>query len=714
MSPLILALGAAALVIALTLAAHFIRSADRQRDALRAARNRPPPPPIVRQRTVYFVRGVQDWQRITLNRQGQTLKPFNLGELRHQLFPPPPVEAASVTASPTDSESDAPATGETPIHSESLTEDQTVSSNDDNSNAAPEPAPPEPPAFIPDPLEDGLLLEQDELNHVLQKWHRNIAATIDTGLATPELRYCEVVLYDNRPPADASAFQITCGKRLADLDRLRGITANLLAAPLQASVEVSFASGPIADDGIFRVVIDSSAARGPTVEAPPSVWGLSIEARQAFSPSGLGTAILAPDGYALAELVGMNLFIHHALFQHSDFEPAIGLYTRILQELQPHIALPKLLERVAVFELGEQVDTIAVADHKTIFQGQVRQDEKRKVQSYCTLTDKLLTPKLGRDVLIRHGGGTTDNTTPNETKPDGDFHIVLWSSPLGNIIEPAPTRLFGLPVAHYDAAFLPSGRGEAIVDKDGFIAAELFKDALYVHFDLMRTGSLNEARTYARLLTAVLETQKVSGLEGNQLDQANRDRYADVCLGVSTPLASPGLHCDVEALTRVQSDMHNLLLQAGQEEQGLYQLEAAPESQLAEEFDRLLEVANVLDVKVSERMLTVSTDVLFCRNPGTGRLHEIGAFDIQIPTEGGEITWINRTRKVDGYQQHMNGPHIFADGRACLGNVKDLFPQLIAKRDFASAVQVAIAFVEAVNINDAAGKHIGSWPLAQS
>jgi hypothetical protein len=68
---------------------------------------------------------------------------------------------------------------------------------------------------------------------------------------------------------------------------------------------------------------------------------------------------------------------------------------------------------------------------------------------------------------------------------------------------------------------------------------------------------------------------------------------------------------------------------------------------------------------------------------------------------------------VDGFEEDMNAPHVYSDGHACLGNVEDLFPELIAKRDFASALQLAIVFIESVNVNDSAGKKIDHWPVAR-
>ena len=185
-------------------------------------------------------------------------------------------------------------------------------------------------------------------------------------------------------------------------------------------------------------------------------------------------------------------------------------------------------------------------------------------------------------------------------------------------------------------------------------------------------------------------------------------------MSVVLPLAFPGLDGNKTSLNQSQTRLHQLVRQSRQDEQDLFQLEAHPDDELGREFDCLLDVASVVDVKVGDNKLTVTTEVLNCVDPRTGILHEIGAFDIQIPTNGSsDIRWFNRTRKVDGYREGMNAPHVWAAGNACLGNTEALFPKLTAKRDFASAVQVAVAFIEYVNVDDPAGKLIHHWPYAR-
>ena len=48
---------------------------------------------------------------------------------------------------------------------------------------------------------------------------------------------------------------------------------------------------------------------------------------------------------------------------------------------------------------------------------------------------------------------------------------------------------------------------------------------------------------------------------------------------------------------------------------------------------------------------------------------------------------------------------------ACLGDIEHLIPQLIERREYASVVQIAIAYLESVNTNDAWGESIVQFPI---
>jgi hypothetical protein len=143
---------------------------------------------------------------------------------------------------------------------------------------------------------------------------------------------------------------------------------------------------------------------------------------------------------------------------------------------------------------------------------------------------------------------------------------------------------------------------------------------------------------------------------------------------------------------------------------------------LAQEFDNLFFAPQVLDITFYENeVLEVYTDTLYCTDPRTNILHEIGRFKIVFDKrrigEGDdehpkEVLWYNQTQKIEGCNSNMMAPHIFSSGTACIGNMMREFAGFLRNREYFVATLMAIKFVESVNVNDDAGKYINNWPRA--
>lgn len=130
------------------------------------------------------------------------------------------------------------------------------------------------------------------------------------------------------------------------------------------------------------------------------------------------------------------------------------------------------------------------------------------------------------------------------------------------------------------------------------------------------------------------------------------------------------------------------------------------------EFDRLIGVPKVKDVRVAPGVIQVFTDILYCVDPRTNRRHRIGIFRIDIFENcvNGGVRWTNLTNR------HSNGhhaPHIDRHGVACFGNTAEIWPELIGNYEFAAAAMVAIQFVESVNTDDPWGMTISQWPVEE-
>src|ERR1019366_1101847 len=99
---------------------------------------------------------------------------------------------------------------------------------------------------------------------------------------------------------------------------------------------------------------------------------------------------------------------------------------------------------------------------------------------------------------------------------------------------------------------------------------------------------------------------------------------------------------------------------------------------------KLTALPKVKDVSVTEEIISVHTSILNCPDTRTNLMHEIGAFRIDIYIGTGDVRWHNTTRRVHGFKDRQMAPHIWEDGRACLGNMQEPFAQLIARHEYSA------------------------------
>ncbi len=288
---------------------------------------------------------------------------------------------------------------------------------------------------------------------------------------------------------------------------------------------------------------------------------------------------------------------------------------------------------------------------------------------------------------------------------NGDgFHIHLGAWPANTpTCQPRAGTVGGAKLHERgDKVGSASGLGDLIFDDMGNVIGELVENNLYFYENVVRNGSLTEARYFAEVLARArsLIKQKRTG------KKAAASAFVEECLQV----AAQELPADC-CVDEDQQSLVELLKKAERQEQDMFHIESNTDVEAGKEFDALLALDKVIDVKVTGNSIVVTTKTLHCQHPSTLDYHEIGAFDIHIYPQNGSIQWKNQTRMINGGNGAMNAPHVNGEGNACFGNTQELFPALINKRDFATAVMMAIAFVESVNIEDSWGKYIVNWPV---
>lgn len=354
-------------------------------------------------------------------------------------------------------------------------------------------------------------------------------------------------------------------------------------------------------------------------------------------------------------------------------------------------------------------------------------DGKQK-EKFVEIAEEEILPFLGgQNVILSVPHGYAKALPPVGSR---DFQVFIWSSPVGSKNKTTPTRMFGFEVDCRDESFPPSGEGTAIVDPEtGHAVAEFFPDrAIYIHHDLCHHGTDRELSIFRKILEevvaeiAIIPEERIArdARRAEERRAHSRASYVSECSKRFERTVSGTKQAVLDGsaeIAELQKRLVRKIREVAGAERKLEQLMATKGGELdkyGQEFDKLLSVPKVKDVVAGDGVIKIFTEVLYCIDPRTRKRHEIGEFRIEIYTNGANngVHWYNITRRVDGYESGMQAPHVFPSGKACLGNTAEIFPDLIGRYEFSAAAMVAIQFVESVNTDDAAGRHIDKWPVA--
>jgi hypothetical protein len=328
---------------------------------------------------------------------------------------------------------------------------------------------------------------------------------------------------------------------------------------------------------------------------------------------------------------------------------------------------------------------------------------------------QILVPVIDRDVVLHH------QRLVGPPIEDGKFHLYIWwrlptSSDRVDTRIRTPETIWGIPIQdehRYSRA--AGGVGIPIQDDvSGCVVAELRdKNTLYIHRDVFILSANNSEEKLFRQVLLHTASLLLPPEKGRELA---RQLFIEECAKstVRVLAATAAQYANhKERVKQLRKELSECIRTGLSDERKLLRGNGTAAESFGEEYEGLLKVPKVKDVRVEANAIAIFTEVLNCRDDRTGRLHEIGAFKIQIPFQGSSPIWTNLTRKVDGYKERQNHPHIWSEGDACLGSSETLFQDLFASREFAIAAQLAIEFVESANTKDPAGKYISKWPLAR-
>ena len=498
---------------------------------------------------------------------------------------------------------------------------------------------------------------------------------------------------------------------------------------------------PQNDNSKFNIWI-WSAPQGNAGNATSAdhLWGYKISSGrgnwQIWRPSGLGVTIADDRGEPVAELVGNNLYVLYPI-NTADFKENIArpIFHKILEEtiLLRGTAPEELVKKRLELQRQREEQLRVEARVTPVVAKRWGSDGSNSLRDKFTAVAAEFAQALGGKPIWIYN--YCDDARQHHPSTDGRVHICIWSSSDdisgGGNMRPV---LFGAPLRWEDNGEIlkPSGdAGVLLIDEEGNQVGKVMDDTIYVHYPLTKAyiklkwdGKGPEA-LFRRILEEVIfvktATPEQKAARARIIAEKHRARsreeYVKACNGRFDAIigqSRKAIEQNPGQVREYQQNIVRLIRETGEAQKKLEQMEdsrAEAVAAYAREFDKLLTVEKIVDVRVDDNTIKVFTETLYCVDPRTKKRHEIGAFRIELQVSG-KVRWFNLTRKVDGYKGGMQAPHVFNNGEACLGNMEEVIPQLVAHYEFAALAMIAIQFIENVNIDDPAGRYINRWPIA--
>lgn len=475
------------------------------------------------------------------------------------------------------------------------------------------------------------------------------------------------------------------------------------------------------DNSLFKIFIWSQLTiRHPdSTKYPAQLWGIDVSCRDAgFPSSGQGIDIIGPDengnNVTAAELIGNNLFIHHDVCHYGDLSE-LKLYAKILKEVTG------ILKNDAPTE-NQEDQFVKLIGVPPAWHAAIRDVATKTMQPVLTARDitRLHFHWLNKGtVLAPEKWSASDGKT---------FHVYAPCSTVNTEQINAPLNLLGVNNCQ-PKMFSHCWADEELFDEHtGAIFGALTGHCLFIPITFHSNGCSDCQALLAKIMEAAARhlSQSTEDKKGAHADQTAKTQraYVNAC-GSRRTVIIDSLRQREQENNNALAETRKRLIELIREQEFLngelaaLQNNGALDVKFAAEFEAIRRMKKIdkIHVDLAQQILYVKTKTLYCHSQQFNTWHEIGRFCIAIDMTGQrfDIRWHNLTRRIVGYSgYHMQAPHIWPEGKACLGSVTSAVLEVISKHEYEAAVQIAIIFAESVNEEDAAGKYIKNWPEVKS
>ena len=310
-----------------------------------------------------------------------------------------------------------------------------------------------------------------------------------------------------------------------------------------------------------------------------------------------------------------------------------------------------------------------------------------------------------------------------EPKQGPEFNIFIWSAPTKSTEPRYPKTMWGIDGDKADGKSWCNDKAqlavwnaedvEHIKSPEGDIVASFNKNNLYIYHDAVHNEN-EKSRTTLKNIMDLCDPSIIKEPSPEILFERNQQRYVEACLKYSD--------ADIKALKNKIKTAQNRLETAKNEfvaasrEATVYHkdliktFDKPDATRYVTEFGMLSEHPDIESINICENLLKVYTKNITIKNKNI--IYDIGKFAIDINLTSFRVQFSNLTRKVDtkiGLQMHH--PHVFEDGRQCLGTAAVAFAELIAAHEYGTLIDFAIAFLKQANIENPS--YMSGWPIIE-
>jgi hypothetical protein len=328
---------------------------------------------------------------------------------------------------------------------------------------------------------------------------------------------------------------------------------------------------------------------------------------------------------------------------------------------------------------------------------------------------------------------TVPNGDPDEPKDtENELNIRIWSSPdpAAEIGGPElktrpPEKLFGKKVLCQDYSFEPSKGSIQIKDPESdFVMMEYVKpNYLYFTWDAVEKDAVSSLHIFQECIKLFKEEigvdnlkKEVSAIAQKRAEEERKRLIEFVRKAMDAEFKEA--RDRVKTLTdEIETHRKNLTNKLRERENKMILVDSPMCVDLEKRANKIIRdlyalnhVKNVIPV---DQGIHVFTDEIRVTDPRTNRIHILGEFRIEISNRSDQdVRIFSETYKtgISAYNSGMQAPHVFPDGRPCLGDLVQSLPEAQARHDYSTVANLVILFLEHVNTDDAAGRHVHKWP----